>query len=70
VVEEDPCLIELVRYIHLDPVRAGLVADCQALRSVPWSGHARFLGEIDDHWQETDAVLWLFGQQVGQARRA
>jgi len=70
VVEEDPCLLDLVRYIYLNPVRAGLVADCQALRSFPWSGHARILGEIDDHWQATDGVPWLFGQQVGQARRA
>jgi hypothetical protein len=37
--EEEPYLLELVRYIHLNPVRAGLVADLAALGRYPYAGH-------------------------------
>jgi REP element-mobilizing transposase RayT len=40
LVEEDAYLLELVRYIHLNPVRAGLVAAGGALDRYPWTGHA------------------------------
>lgn len=39
--EKDPYLLELPRYIHLNPVRAGLVKDPA---DWPWSGHRAFLG--------------------------
>jgi putative transposase len=70
VVEEDAYLLELVRYIHLNPVRAGLVPDVAALDRYPWTGHARLLGSITDGWQAVGYVLSLFGRQVGAARRA
>jgi len=45
VCEEDPHLPELVRYSHLNPLRAGLVEDLAALDSYPWSGHPALLGK-------------------------
>jgi hypothetical protein len=39
VVEEEPYFLGLLRYIHLNPVCAGLVEDLQALDAYPWSGH-------------------------------
>ena len=45
VCEEDPYLLELVRYIHLNPVRAGLVKDVGGLDRYPWSGHSVLLGK-------------------------
>ena len=70
VVEADAYLLELVRYIHLNPVRAGLLADVAALDRYPWTGHARLMGVVDDGWQAVDSVLSLFGPRIGEARRA
>ena len=44
VVEDDPSLLELVRYLHLNPVRAKGVADLRALDRYPWTGHSALLG--------------------------
>jgi putative transposase len=44
VCEEDPYLLELIRYIHLNPLRAGLVKDLRELDKYPWSGHSVILG--------------------------
>jgi putative transposase len=45
VCEEDPYLLELIRYIHLNPLRAGLVKDLKELDKYPWTGHAATLGK-------------------------
>ncbi len=44
VCEEDPYLLELIRYIHLNPLRAGLVNDLKELDKYSWSGHSAILG--------------------------
>jgi REP element-mobilizing transposase RayT len=41
--DRDSYLVELVRYIHLNPVRAGLVRTPAAWR---WSGHNEYLGTV------------------------
>ena len=38
--EEDPYLLELVRYIHLNPLRAGLVKNLKGLKCYRYGGHA------------------------------
>ena len=45
VCEEDPYLLELIRYIHLNPLRAKLVEDLKALDKYPWTGHSAILGQ-------------------------
>ena len=45
--EEEPYFLELVRYIHLNPVRAGIVADMKGLDRYPWSGHHVIVGQGD-----------------------
>ena len=40
VVEEEAYLVELVRYLHLNPLRAGILRDLRALDRYPWTGHA------------------------------
>ena len=42
--EEDPYLMELIRYIHLNPLRAGLVNDLKELDKYPWAAHSAILG--------------------------
>ena len=44
ICEEDPYLLELIRYIHLNPLRAGLVNDLTDLDKYPWTGHSAILG--------------------------
>lgn len=70
VCEEDPYMLELIRYIHLNPLRAGLVKDLDELDRYPWSGHAVLLGETSLTGQTTDEVLALFGKRNKAARHA
>ena len=70
LVDDDPYLLELVRYIHLNPQRAGIVPALNALDQYPWTGHAVLLGHHARTWQDTDVVLRQFATTVGPARRA
>lgn len=69
VVEEDPYLLELTRYIHLNPLRAGLVRDLNVLDRYPWAGHSALLGKVERPWQGSSEILGHFGRG-GAARRA
>ena len=68
VCEEEPYFLELVRYLHLNPLRAGLVSDLSALAAYPYSGHAVLLGHQAASWQATEAVLSRFSSKLRQAR--
>jgi len=70
VCEEEPYLLELIRYIHLNPLRAGLVKDLEELACYPWCGHAVLLGSKSFSGQMTDEVLALFGKRIKSARHA
>jgi REP element-mobilizing transposase RayT len=61
VCQEDVYLKELVRYIHLNLLRAGLVKDLKELNRNPWSGHSALVGKIKRKWQNTEYVLSFFG---------
>jgi len=61
--------LELVRYIHLNPLRSGLVTDLQALNTYPYSGHSPVMGKNKRIWQNTSYVLTRFSDQKGLARR-
>jgi putative transposase len=68
--EEDVYLKELVRYIHLNPLRAKIVKDLKALSTYRWCGHSALMGKVEADFQDTAYVLRLFGQSSRQARRA
>jgi len=68
--EEDPYLLELVRYIHLNPVRASVVKTMEELDHYRWSGHSVLVGKNRKEWQETNYVLGQFGNGKGKAIRA
>jgi len=70
VCEEEPYLLELIRYIHLNPLRAGLVKNLEELDRYPWCGHAALLGAKVLPWQAADKVLALFGKRIKSARLA
>jgi len=67
LVDADTHLLRLVRYIHLNPLRAGLVADPV---DYPWSGHRAYLGLTSIPWLTTDFTLRLLGTNRSSARRA
>ena len=67
--QEDPYLLELVRYIHLNPLRAGVVSSLKELDRYPYSGHSRLMGKIKDQWQDVDTVLALFGKKRYAAKK-
>ena len=67
--QEDRYLKELVRYIHLNPLRANLVSDLKALDRYRWCGHSVIMGKLLGDWQNTDDVLILFGNNISSARR-
>ncbi len=63
VCEEDPYLLEVSRYIHLNPLRGGIVTGLSALRRYPWTGHSALMGTVARDWQDTAAILAYFGQR-------
>jgi len=69
IVDENPYFVELLRYIHLNPVRGNLLTDIRQLDSNPYTGHAVILGKRQFEGQEVDWVLSWFGDRIGHARR-
>ncbi len=69
VCEDEPYFLELVRYLHLNPVRAGLAKNLKELEAYPYSGHAALVGRLSRPWQDVDEVLSRFGTRRKQAIR-
>jgi putative transposase len=68
--QEEPYFRELVRYIHLNPLRAKLVKDSKALDKYPYCGHSAVIGKVKRDWQQVDYVLGFFGKRKFEARKA
>ena len=68
VVEEEAYFLELVRYLHLNPLRGGVVPDLQALARYPYTGHAALMGKVPRAWQATGEVLGHFAKALRRAR--
>ena len=64
--DKDVYLLELVRYIHLNPVRAGMV---RRPEKYPWMGHLSYIGKGKDDLLDKDLVLSQFGKSRHLARR-
>ena len=69
VCEEEPYLLELVRYIHLNPLRAGIVSTLAELDQFRWTGHAVLMGTRQFAEQDTIAILGRFGKKATLARQ-
>ena len=67
--QEDPYLLELVRYIHLNPLRGKMVESLDALDRYPYSGQSAIMGFRKRVWQDVDTVLSYFGHREKVARR-
>jgi REP element-mobilizing transposase RayT len=68
--QEDLYLSELVRYLHLNPLRAGLLASGRELNRYPYGGQSALLGKRNRPWQATEDVLKCFGNTGARARKA
>jgi len=68
--QEEPYFRELVRYIHLNPLRAKLVKDPKGLDKYAYGGHSAVVGEVKRDWQQVDYVLGFFGKRKSKARKA
>jgi REP element-mobilizing transposase RayT len=67
--QENPYLLELARYIHLNPLRAKLVKTMPQLDHYKYCGHSMLMGYSSQDWQDVEKVLGLFGKRVSSARR-
>jgi REP element-mobilizing transposase RayT len=68
--QEDTYLLELVRYIHLNPLRAKIVKSLKESDKYLYSGHSALMGKIQREFQDTKYVLRLFGEKVPVARKS
>jgi hypothetical protein len=68
--QEDAYLLELVRYIHLNPFRSKLVKDLDELGRFAFCGLSVLMGKVKKPWQDTGGVLGMFGERLGAARQA
>ncbi len=66
LVQEDNYLLELVRYVHLNPVRAGMV---ERPEDHAWSSCRHYLGLEMIPWVTSETVLRYFGNTTDEARR-
>jgi putative transposase len=69
VIDDERYFLALLRYIHLNPVRAKLVEDVRSLKDYAWTGHRVLMGKARMSFQDTEAVLGRFGERAGEARR-
>ncbi len=67
LIDADGYLLELIRYIHLNPVRAGIVSQPT---DYPWIGHHAYLGKEELPWLTSDWVLSQFANENSRSRKS
>jgi REP element-mobilizing transposase RayT len=67
ICEEESYFLELVRYIHLNPLRAGMVTTLEELDAYPYSGHSAIMGRAERPWQDRLTVLKAFSDATPRA---
>lgn len=71
VTQDQKYVEEIIRYIHLNPIRSGLCKDLKELKSYPWSGHRAIMGSVAVEDRKTiREVLRRFGKNDEDARGA
>jgi REP element-mobilizing transposase RayT len=69
VTQDQNYIQELVRYVHLNPVRAGTCKTLRELDRYPWTGHPGLMGRNCRSFQNTGDVLLCFSRDVDDARK-
>ncbi|MDL1964904.1 MAG: transposase [Deltaproteobacteria bacterium] len=70
ICQEDMYFRELIRYIHLNPLRAKIVSNIKELNKYPYSGHSVLMGIKKHEWQDTEYVFSYFGKKVSESRKS
>ena len=70
ICQEDVYFLKLVRYVHLNPVRCGVLTTLEELDRYPYCGHSTLMGKRMREWQDIGYVLGYFGKRAGAARKA
>lgn len=68
--DEDNYLLALVRYIHLNPVRANIITTIEQLDDYKWSGHRLLMENAGCSWMDTAYVLSQFAGSLLKAKEA
>lgn len=53
-------LLEIIRYVHLNPVRAGIVSSLELLSEYPWTSHREIMRSGIFPWEEFPEVCNFF----------
>ena len=69
VCDGDAYLLELVRYVHLNPLRAGIVESAESLENYPWCGHRELLGKASRSVINDSKILPFFANRPKAARQ-
>ncbi|MBD3343815.1 MAG: hypothetical protein GF401_01980 [Chitinivibrionales bacterium] len=59
---------ELIRYIHLNPIRASIISSMKELDQYEWTGHKTIINEKRHDWIAVREVLSKFGKTIKDAR--
>ncbi len=70
LVENGSYAMQLVRYIHLNPVRAGLVRSIDALDYYPLTGHSGFVRNQPEKWHDLEGLRSLLNKTGAEALSA
>ncbi len=65
--DEDNYLLALVRYIHLNPIRAKIIHTMSELDTFPWSGHRAIIEKENFPWMDIATVWAHFGDAKRKA---
>lgn len=60
---------EMIRYVHANPIRAGVCQTLRELDKYPWTGHSALMGWKKRSFQDTNSVLRRFARKVVDAKR-
>jgi putative transposase len=63
---KDEYLLNLIKYIHYNPVRAGIT---ETVDKYPWSSHGDFMRAKPTGPVDSQLILSVFSKTLGQARR-
>ncbi len=67
IIQDESSLLQLIAYVHLNPVTAGLVEDPAAFE---WSGHREIVSRHSRGIVDSDELLMMYGGSRKAARRA
>lgn len=69
LVEEGCYALELIRYIHLNPIRAGMLDTLDALARYPLTGHRGIVEGCPEKWHDVEALFALIAEEGADAKR-